>query len=143
MTMSNALELMASSLCDPARQQPSQSELVTRPQQMMQFESLPIGPSPQRLPRAFRPGPVIILAADTVFAHVSENLARRRQSSGVDPPVGIPQVGPDDGPGALKINLAHGGDDDPARRFPVHPHCPPQATTHPSPSPAPHPARAA
>ena len=35
--------------------------------------------SPKRLPRAFRPFPVVILAADPVLAHVGENLARRRQ----------------------------------------------------------------
>jgi hypothetical protein len=47
-----------------------------------------------------------MLATDTVIAHVGKNLARRRQGFGVDPFVGIPQVGSDNGAGALKINLA-------------------------------------
>src|SRR6266851_4700565 len=74
---------------------------------------------PQRLPRAFRPGPVVVVAADAILAHVGENLTRRRQTFGVDPLVGIPQVGANDGPRALKIDLDHGDHDDRAWRLAV------------------------
>src|SRR5882724_3937095 len=74
---------------------------------------------PQRLPRAFRPGPVVIVAADAILAHVGENLTWRRQTFGVDPLVGIPQVGANDGPRALKIDLDHGHHDDRAWRLAV------------------------
>src|SRR5205085_6915563 len=52
----------------------------------------------QELPRgALRPlGPssIIFLTADTVFTHAGENLARLRQACGVNPLVGIPEIGP-------------------------------------------------
>src|SRR5450755_4218119 len=72
---------------------------------------------PQRLPRPFRPGTVVLRAADAVFTHVGEDLARRRQAFGIDPLVGIPQVRPHDGPRALKIDFVDGHDDDGARRL--------------------------
>ena len=49
------------------------------------------GPAlPERLARAFRPRPVIVLAANAVLAHVGQDLARRRQALGIDPLVRIP-----------------------------------------------------
>src|SRR6202011_3591093 len=54
------------------------------------------GLSPHRLPRAFRPGAVVFLAADPVLAHLGQDLARGRQGFGIDPLVRIPQVGSDD-----------------------------------------------
>ena len=65
----------------------------------------PSGPLPHRLPRPLRPGPVVVLTADTIFAHLGEDLTGRRQAFGIDPPVGIPEIGPDDSAGALKIDL--------------------------------------
>src|SRR3984893_17429733 len=79
------------------------------------------GLSPHRLPRAFRPGAVVVLAADPVLAHLGQDLARGRQGFGIDPLVRIPQVGSDDGACALKIDLVHAHDDDGARRLAVDP----------------------
>ena len=87
---------------------------------------------PQRLPCTLRPCPVVVLAADAVVAHLGEDLARRRQISGIDPLVGIPQVGADDGAGALEIDLIHRHDDDGARRLAVDPERRPAAPHRPT-----------
>ena len=79
----------------------------------------PSGPLPHRLPRPLRPSPVVVLTADTIFAHLGEDLTGRRQAFGIDPPVGIPQVGSDDRAGTLKIDLINRHDDDRARRLAV------------------------
>jgi CheY-like chemotaxis protein len=65
--------------------------------------------------------PIVFLTADRIVAHIGQDLAGRRQGFGINPFVRVPEVGADDGAGALEVDLLHRHDDDRAGRLAVHP----------------------
>jgi hypothetical protein len=81
------------------------------------FEALSL--LPEGLFSAVCPGAIVGFAADAVLAHLSEDLAGGGKAVWVDVFLRVPQIGADDGPGALKIDGFDGDDDDGAWGFAI------------------------
>src|SRR4051794_307441 len=73
--------------------------------------------SPKSLPGAVGPGAVVVVTADAVFAHGGEDLTGGGETIWVSVFFRVPQIGANDGAGALEIDGFNGDDDDGARGF--------------------------